>query len=175
MNKENIPSLLETAIWTSTCPACGYHVAVPFFDGDMQPLATIAWPTDSKTAQNLPKLPLNFVRCVDCGHVYNATFDYENIPYSEKPNLMFNQGANWSGFIKDLRNSILQHLPDNPTVVEIGHGDGSFLAALSDGRSTGKFIGFDPHGATKAPGSIQAAISVNSRRISSYLDTCSST
>ena len=26
------------------CPACGHHVAVPFYDGGQQPLTTLAWP-----------------------------------------------------------------------------------------------------------------------------------
>ena len=146
---------LTDSIRESNCPACGYHVAVPFFDGGKQPLATIAWPADAKNAQNLPKLPLDFVRCVECGHVYNMAFEYDKIPYSDKPNLMFNQGTNWSGFIRTLRDKILKLVPKDPVIVEIGHGDGSFLAALAEGQSKGRFIGFDPHGATKAYGPIQ--------------------
>ena len=129
------------------CPACGYHVSVPFFDGGKQPLTVIAWPTDSRSAQDLPRLPLDFVRCIDCGHVYNASFDYSKIPYSEKPNLMFNQGSNWSEFIRDIRDKIIKLLPPDPVIVEIGHGDGSFLAALAEGNTTGRYIGFDPLGA----------------------------
>src|SRR5258707_14571963 len=75
----------------STCPACGHHVAVPFFSGH-QPLATVAWPKSAAEARAMPKLPLDFMRCVDCGHVFNAAFDYAAVPYSEKPNLMFNKG-----------------------------------------------------------------------------------
>ncbi len=131
----------------SACPACAYQVAVPFFDGGAQPLATIAWPASMEEAQALPKLPLDYVRCVGCGHVYNTCFDYSNIPYAQKPNLMFNQGTNWSDFITTLRARLLSRLPPDPVVVEIGHGDGSFIAALADGRNGGKFIGFDPHGA----------------------------
>lgn len=155
MTKQSKSAPLTSSIRESTCPACGYHVAVPFFDGGKQPLATIAWPTDAKNAQNLPKLPLDFVRCVDCGHVYNIAFDYSKIPYSDKPNLMFNQGKNWSGFIRNLRDKILKQVPASPVIVEIGHGDGSFLAALAEGKNAGRFIGFDPHGATKAHGVIQ--------------------
>jgi len=145
--------LIET-IRQSACPACAYQVAVPFFDGGSQPLATIAWPASMEDAKALPKLPLDFVRCVGCGHVYNTRFDYANIPYAEKPNLMFNQGAIWSGFIKSLRSRLLSQLPLNPVVVEIGHGDGSFIAALANGRTEGKFIGFDPHGAVHGHGGV---------------------
>jgi protein O-GlcNAc transferase len=78
----------------ATCPACGHHVAVTFFIG-RQPLATIAWPASAGEAQSMPLLPLDFMRCVDCGHVFNTAFDYAAVPYSQKPNLMFNKGALW--------------------------------------------------------------------------------
>jgi hypothetical protein len=133
----------------ATCPACGYHVAVPFFDGGRQPLATLSWPASEKVAQNMPRLPLEFVRCVDCGHVFNAAFDYRAVPYSEKPNLMFNRAANWSRFLVEVRDSILSHLPEVPRVVEIGHGDGSFLSALAEARPGGRYVGFDPNGAAQ--------------------------
>ena len=130
-----------------TCLACGHHVAVPFHDGGQQPLATIAWPQSAAAARALPRLPLDFVRCVDCGHVFNAAFDYAHVPYSEKPYLMFNHSANWSRFLSGARDVIRSHIPERPVVVEIGHGDGSFLAALAKERPAGRYIGFDPHGA----------------------------
>lgn len=131
------------------CPACGHQVATPFFDGGMQPLATISWPATEALARSLPRHPLDFVRCLDCGHVFNAAFDYAAVPYSEKPNLMFNGAANWSRFLQDIRAAILARLPADPVVVEIGHGDGSLLAALAGERPAGRFIGFDPHGAAR--------------------------
>lgn len=149
MDDENKPGVLPGSVRESTCPACGYHVAVDFFDGGSQPLATIAWPTSAVEARNLPRLPLDFVCCVGCSHIYNASFEYGQIPYSEKPNLMFNEGAIWSSFIREVRARILELLSADPVVVEIGHGDGSFLASLARGRRSGRFIGFDPHGAMK--------------------------
>ncbi len=95
----------------------------------------------------MPRLPLNFVQCVSCGHVFNDTYDYANVPYSELPNLMFNKGINWTGFIEQIQHKILSYAGGAPTIVEIGHGDGSFLAALAALRPDGKFVGFDPHGA----------------------------
>jgi hypothetical protein len=139
---------------SATCPACGHHVAVSFFHG-MQPLATIAWPADSETARNMATLPLDFVRCVDCGHVFNRAFDYAAVPYTDKPNLMFNKGALWSGFLDEMRLNLLSRLPERPVVVEIGHGDGSFIAALAAARPEGRYYGFDPNGAAKGEGSVE--------------------
>lgn len=130
----------------ATCPACGYHVAVPLFDGGAQPLATLAWPASAEAARAMPRLPLDFVRCVDCGHVYNAAFDYAAVPYTEKPNLMFNSPPLWSVHLQTVLLEIASRLPQSPTVVEIGYGDGSFLAGLAELRPDGRYVGFDPHG-----------------------------
>ncbi len=139
--------MISKAISEKTCPACGHHVAVPFLKSEDQPLATLAWPADKNSAHNLPYLPLDFIRCVNCGHVYNEKFDYASVPYSHNPNLMFNEGIHWSEFIQKIQKKILSYLPDNPVIVEIGYGDGSFLSALADLCPEGRFIGFDPHGA----------------------------
>ena len=139
----------------ANCPACAYHVAASFFDGGDQPLATLAWPNSAETARALSRFPLDFVRCVDCGHVFNIAFDYADVPYSDKPNLMFNRAANWSQFLTATRENILSRLRPDPVIVEIGHGDGHFLAALAEGRPQGRYIGFDPHGAAKGSGNVQ--------------------
>lgn len=138
-------SQLSDFLRQSTCPACGHHVAVVFFDGGRQPLATIAWPASAAEAQAMPRLPLSFVRCADCGHVYNADFDYAHVPYSDKPNLMFNRAAIWSEHLKAVRDLILAHLPEKPVVVEIGCGEGHLLRALAEARPAGRYIGFDPN------------------------------
>jgi hypothetical protein len=98
----------------------------------------------------MPALPLDFVLCVACGHVFNASFDYRQVPYSEMPNLMFNRGRLWSSFLKTVAAEIRHLLPREPIVVEIGYGDASFLEMLSRSRPGGRFIGFDPHGADAA-------------------------
>ena len=103
----------------------------------------------------MARLPVDFVRCVECGHVYNPAFDYAQVPYSDKPNLMFNRGALWSQFLEDTIDKMLHVVSDNPTVVEIGHGDGSLIAALAEVRPEGRFVGFDPHGATRAEGNLE--------------------
>ena len=129
------------------CPACGYSIATKIFS-DKQPLSTIGWPKDAHQASSMKSLPLDFVRCNDCGHIHNTSFDYKEVPYSKKPNLMFNQGKNWSEFIKKIINEIISKLPENPNIVEIGYGDGSFLSSLQQRIKKGNFYGFDPHGAT---------------------------
>lgn len=146
-DKDNGIEPLADFLRQETCPACGHHIAVPFLDPVLQPLATIAWPRSASEARSMQKLPLDFIRCVECGHVYNAAFDYTRVPYTRKPNLMFNKGKIWSDSIASVRKKIIDRLPENPVVAEIGHGDGSFLAGLAQHHPKGKYIGFDPNGA----------------------------
>jgi len=141
------PPPLSTLLRTSTCPACGHHVAVPFFDGGEQPLATVAWPRSAAEARTMKRLPLSFLRCVDCGHVYNCSFNYAEVPYSEKPNLMFNKGAVWTDHLRHIRDLILDGLSENPVVVEVGCGEGHLLRAIAEQRPTGRYVGFDPSNA----------------------------
>ncbi len=150
MNENNPVDPLVNSLRLETCPACAHHVAVPFLDPALQPLATVAWPRSSGEAKAMQRLPLDFVRCVECGHVYNAAFDYTKVPYARKPNLMFNKGMIWSENIKLIKQEIISSLPDKPLVVEIGHGDGSFLSGLAKERNDGIYIGFDPNGATSS-------------------------
>lgn len=127
------------------CPACNHTVAVPFFQS-RQPLATIAWPETAQEADDLAKHDLDFIRCVSCGHITNRGFRYDAVPYSRKPNLMFNRGTNWSKFIDEVSIRLIGHCPVHPTVIEVGYGDGSFLASMADKNPKGRYIGFDPNG-----------------------------
>ncbi|HBL46027.1 tetratricopeptide repeat protein [Gimesia sp.] len=137
--------ILNSAMQNYTCPACGYHIAVQFYDGGLLPLTTLAWPQSSEEAQAMERLPHDFMRCVDCGHISNAAFDYAKVPYSDKPNLMFNKGAIWSEHLQKVCDLIAVRLPENPTVVEIGCGEGHLLRSLAKKIPSGKFIGFDPN------------------------------
>jgi len=133
------------------CPVCGVPLAVPFFAGGQAPLATLGWPRTREEAQAMPRYPLDFVQCAACGHVWNRAFRYEDVPYDDQPNRMFNTGLLWRGHLAELADATLALLPENPCVVEIGCGCGHFLQALAARRS-GRYFGFDPHGQAQGQG-----------------------
>ncbi|MDA0188976.1 MAG: class I SAM-dependent methyltransferase [Proteobacteria bacterium] len=136
------------------CPVCAYTVCAPFFPAENHPLATIAWPEDPQSAVAMPRLPLEFVQCPRCTHVFNRAFDYRDIPYADKPNRMFNRGNIWRGHLAQTRDLLLEMLPASPTLVEIGCGDGHFLKGLAE-DGTGRYLGFDPHGGGESTEKVQ--------------------
>lgn len=146
--------IYDLAMRNYTCPACGYHIAVQFYDGGLLPLTTLAWPQSTEEAQAMERLPHDFMRCVDCGHISNAAFDYAKVPYSDKPNLMFNKGAIWSEHLQKVCDLIAASLPENPTVVEIGCGEGHLIRSLAKKIPSGKFIGFDPNAEIETEGGL---------------------
>ncbi len=129
----------------SRCPACACSTVMPLFDAGSQPLATLAFPESREEAERLPRYPLRFVRCIDCGHVFNPEFDYDQVPYSKHPNKMFNLGAIWRDHLRHVKELILQAVSAEPAVVEIGCGDGHLLRALAAARPGGRYVGFDPN------------------------------
>lgn len=130
----------------SICPVCHFTLATPFFDGGSQPLATLGWPQSAEEAQAMPRHPQDFVQCPRCTHVWNRSFSYDAIPYQNNPNRMFNKGGIWKEHLSASRDLILDQLPDRPTVVDIGCGEGHFVRGMSEARNgEGRFIGFDPN------------------------------
>lgn len=101
----------------------------------------------------MPRLPHDFVRCVDCGHIYNARFRYEDVPYSDVPNLMFNKGILWRQHLDDVARLLRERLSRDPVVVEIGCGDGHMLRSLA-ALHPGRYIGFDPNSSVDTAGGL---------------------
>ena len=130
---------------STLCPVCHFTLAAPFFDGGSQPIATLGWPNSQEQARLMTCLPLNYVQCPRCTHVWNRSFTYEDIPYKESPNQMFNKGAIWLGHLAKTRDLILSDLPIAPTVIDIGCGEGHFVRGIANAREgRGRFVGFDP-------------------------------
>jgi hypothetical protein len=136
----------DLAFVNARCPVCGHTQAVPFYDGGEQPLATLGWPRSAAEARAMPRYPHQFGQCPACTHVWNPAFRYDTVPYKKNPNRMFNQGGLWKGHLARTRDALLQHLPEAPTVIEIGCGEGHFVRGLAAARhGKGRFLGFDPN------------------------------
>lgn len=140
MNETLIPAI---------CPVCGCTAAAAFFDGGPQALATLGWPAQAATAQAMDRFAQNFVQCLRCTHVWNTAFSYDDIPYQNNPNRMYNRGGTWKGHLAQTRDEVLRQLPATPTVVEIGCGEGHFVRGLAEASAGGRFVGFDPNASSE--------------------------
>jgi SAM-dependent methyltransferase len=141
----SLPSPLSAAL----CPVCHHTLAAPFFDGGAQPLATLGWPDSAAAASEMERLPLDFVQCPRCTHVWNRAFVYDAIPYRQNPNRMFNAGTIWRGHLAATRDRLLARLPAAPTIVEVGCGEGHFLRGLA-ATGGGRCVGFDPNASAES-------------------------
>jgi len=129
------------------CPACGYTIAKMVFDAGVKPLATIAWAESAAEAKSVQSFKQEYIQCLNCSHVWNHLFDWEHVPYGNKPNKMFNNGSQWKRHIEYLQSWLSDRIPEEPTVVDIGCGDGSFLISMAKQyERRGQFLGFDPSG-----------------------------
>ena len=130
------------------CPICYYGVSAPYFDGGEHPLATLGWPASLAEAQHMARYPLDFVQCLNCTHVWNRSFTYAAVPYQKNPNRMFNKGGIWQQHLVATQMLLRKHLPQSPTIVDIGCGEGHFVRGLADmADGMGRYIGLDPNGA----------------------------
>ena len=129
------------------CPACGYTIAKIVFDAGVKPLATIAWAESKEEAKSVQTFKQEYIQCLNCSHVWNHLFDWQDVPYGNKSNKMYNNGSQWKRHIEYLQGWLTDRIPKQPTVVDIGCGDGSFLISLAKRyEGYGQFHGFDPRG-----------------------------
>ena len=93
----------------------------------------------------MDRMPLDFVQCPACTHVYNRSFQYGTVPHEINPYRMFNKGKIWKSHLTETMRLLTKVLPRQPIVVEIGCGEGHFVRDLSEAFGGGRFIGFDPN------------------------------
>jgi SAM-dependent methyltransferase len=108
-------------------------------------------------ARDFPVARLKVCRCQNCDFVWNADFDSDAIQYDSRYNNSVQASAVYRAHLADMANRVLDR-PGIFNCVDIGCGEGEFLAALTESGRVGKAIGFDP--AFKGSHALDSRISV---------------
>lgn len=136
---------------SAPCLVCGAHVQ-PLFRVDEVPVLTTAFSPTSAEATRVPRATLDLAGCQACGHVQNAAFEPGLVEYSAS----YENSQHFSPTFRRFAEQLAERLADEHPlaggrVVEVGCGEGEFLALLCDvADCTG--LGFDPSYAGESVG-----------------------
>jgi hypothetical protein len=128
------------------CIVCGSKLTHKIFNAGPQPLAALNLPRSAEMAQSALRFPMNFQMCAICGHVFNADFNYAQVPYAEDSNLMYNSGSGWQDHMQTLINKLHKYKDSwlDGVAIDIGCGDGQFFSRLLGTIPTASCIGYEP-------------------------------
>jgi len=128
----------------STCPVCARPDASVFAELSALPVhCNLLWPT-REAAVSAPCADIALACCHGCGHVFNVLFDPERMRYTAG----YENALDFSPTFQDYAAALARDLADHhvrtgATVVDVGCGQGEFLAQVcAAARSRG--FGFDP-------------------------------
>ncbi len=126
------------------CPVCGGRTEPPFVRIPAQPVhCNVLW-DDREAARSAPLGDLDLVFCPTCGHIHNAAFDESLTTYGGTYENSLHHSGVFQAYADDLvRDLVDRHDLHDKDVVEIGAGQGDFLAALC-AKGGNRGTGFDP-------------------------------
>jgi SAM-dependent methyltransferase len=128
----------------AACPVCSSRSVRHVLEMPQMPvLNTILWPSRAE-AVNTVRGDIRLTFCPSCGHLYNSAFDPRLIEYTGSYDNSLHHSNVFQGYVEDLARSLVQQYSlEGKQVLEIGCGQGDFLALLCE-RAECHGVGFDP-------------------------------
>jgi len=129
---------------TASCPVCASAHVTPVFSIPQLPVHnTVLWPSREEAIGTI-RGDILLTYCPACGHLYNSTFDPGLVEYTPAYENSLHHSDVFQEYVNDLVSSLNgQFVLRGKTVLEIGCGQGDFLALLCE-RAECRGIGFDP-------------------------------
>lgn len=126
------------------CPVCGGATGGPFVRIPAQPVhCNVLW-DQRDAARSAPVGDIDLAFCPTCGHIHNAAFDDSLTTYGGTYENSLHHSAVFQAYADEIVSDLVDRYDlHHKDIVEIGAGQGDFLAALcaaGDNRGTG----FDP-------------------------------
>jgi SAM-dependent methyltransferase len=128
----------------ATCPVCGAGDSVPFWSVRQVPVfANVLCDTEAE-ARRVPRGDIALSFCSACGYIWNIAFEPSLVEYAPAYENALHFSDRFRQYADELARRLVEtHGIRDGHVVEIGCGDGQFLALLCDlGGNRG--FGFDP-------------------------------
>ncbi|NLE30092.1 MAG: methyltransferase domain-containing protein [Phycisphaerae bacterium] len=129
---------------TFRCPGCLGRDVFVFFENHHAPVfCNVLW-EDRQAAIASPRAAIRLGFCPRCQLIYNVDFDASLLDYSKQYENSLHYSNHFQKYAEDLACRLVKrHHLYNKDVIEIGCGQGDFLALLaSAGENRG--VGFDP-------------------------------
>jgi SAM-dependent methyltransferase len=126
------------------CGICGADSGEVLLEFPSVPVNCSALHPTEAEALAAPTGSLRLVLCPACGYVYNQDFDPDKLTYDAAYENALDFSPSFRAYLDELATDLVErHQLHDRTIVEIGCGQGSFLAALcAGGRNRG--YGYDP-------------------------------
>ena len=129
---------------THVCPNCSTAGMESFFKADGVPVHSVQLLRTRQEALDFPKGNIDLAFCRACGFISNVAFDPQLHDYSHEYESTQQYSPTFSNFHRQLAESLVERYNlHNKDLVEIGCGQGEFLALLCE-TGGNKGIGFDP-------------------------------
>ncbi len=130
-----------------SCPCCRAAIVAPpaFVHPAVPVLLNVLAPTEEE-ARRAPAARLELVECPACGAVFNQAF--HGVPYGPDYFVDPTRSARYRRHLDDVSDRLAARMDGHPvfSVVDVGAGQGSFLAHLAErlGTRIARAHGFDP-------------------------------
>jgi SAM-dependent methyltransferase len=143
----------------AACPSCGDSSGEVLLEFPRVPINCSELHWTAARALGAPTGSLRLVLCPACGYVSNQDFDPDALSYDAAYENALDFSPSFREYLDHLATELIDRLDlHGRTVVEIGCGQGSFLAALCRGDGN-RGYGFDPgfRADLELPGSVEIA------------------
>lgn len=126
------------------CPLCDRPRMKGFFEIESAPVfCNVLWNTREE-ALSAPRAPIHLAYCNNCGLIYNVAFDPKLTEYSPEYENSLHFSPRFQKYAEDTANRLIQEYQlRNKNIIEIGCGQGDFLAMLQR-LGDNRVLGFDP-------------------------------
>lgn len=143
------------------CPACGASGGHTFFGPvDLPVFCNVMWDS-AVEARSAARAPLRLAFCTACELIWNDLFDPGKVEYAPNYENALHFSAHFRSFARELAERLVRERGlAGKTVVEIGCGDGMFLAELVR-AGAGRGIGFDPSMKGRLDGVAHAGVTIH--------------